>query len=213
LQAWACQAPPPPPPLPPCGTARVLACTAAAAWPRAASAVPSCAGAYVSGAAGSNACTAGSVRIETEAACRTAAAAAGKTPHQAFVETDSTYPRGCYYNPSTNSAFFNTDAVGAGSSQHQLLCAAVTTGAPLAPLRARGHRREQRQDSCLKRRKVAHRVLTLYYAPCCVPGTLRRARAATRVGRGRHCPGWFKPLGRGSIRQYAAAHGTAGQSI
>jgi hypothetical protein len=90
-----------------------------------------CAGAYVSGAAGSNACPAGSVRIETEAACRTAAAAAGKTVGSPFVETLSTYPRGCYYITGTNEAFFNAHAVGAGYSL-QLLCAALvaTTGAP-----------------------------------------------------------------------------------
>jgi hypothetical protein len=91
--------------------------------------VLSCAGAYVSGAAGSNACPVGSVRIETEAACRIAAAAAGKTPGSTFVETVSGFPRGCYYS-TTNKAYFNTHAVGAGYSM-QLLCAAlVTTGAP-----------------------------------------------------------------------------------
>ncbi len=96
----------------------------------AARAVPSCAGLYVSGAAGSNECPAGSVRIEAEAACRTAAAAAGKTiiPGATFVETESTYPRGCYYT-GTNDAFFNTHAVGAGRGTAQLLCAA---GAPTA---------------------------------------------------------------------------------
>jgi hypothetical protein len=90
----------------------------------------SCAGAYVSGAAGSNECPAGSARIETEAACRTAAAAAGKTVGSyPFVETYSNYPRGCYYD--TNNAYFNTHAVGAGWSGGQPLCAALaTTGAP-----------------------------------------------------------------------------------
>ena len=83
----------------------------------------------MSGAAGSNECPAGSVRIETEAACRTAAAAAGKT--FAGVATDATTPRGCYYSTSTNNALFNTHAVGAGSSNRQPLCA-VTTGAPTA---------------------------------------------------------------------------------
>ncbi len=92
-------------------------------------AVLCCAGAYVSGAAGSNACPAGSARIEAEAACRTAAVAAGKTVGSTFVETDSRWPKGCYYY-STNNAFFNAHAVGAGYSM-QLLCAAVTTGAPL----------------------------------------------------------------------------------
>ncbi len=96
-------------------------------------AVPSCAGAYVSGAAGSNECPAGSVRIETEAACRTAAAAAGKTPWSRFVETYPTFPRGCFYDTSNKAAYFNTHAVGAGDSYVQLLCAALaTTGAPTA---------------------------------------------------------------------------------
>ncbi len=98
----------------------------------AARAVLSCAGAYVSGAAGSNACPAGSARIETEAACRTAVTAAGSTPSSAFVETEPYYPRGCYYITSYSSgnvAYFNAHAVGAGNSDAQLLCAAVTTGA------------------------------------------------------------------------------------
>ncbi len=98
-------------------------------------AVLSCAGAYVvSGAAGSNECPAGSVRIETEAACRTAAAAAAKTFWT--VETDAGFPRGCYYHTSNNIAWFNAHAVGAGDSRFQLLCATATTGAPLhAPMR------------------------------------------------------------------------------
>jgi hypothetical protein len=100
-------------------------------------AVPSCAGAYVSGDAGSNACPAGSLRIETEAACLTAAAAAGKAQSTlGFVVNTSARPRGCYYVGSI--AYFNTHAVGAGASGAQLLCAAVTTGAPLhAPMRRR----------------------------------------------------------------------------
>ncbi len=113
-------------------TARVQACAAAAARPRAARAVLSCAGAYVSGAVGSNACPVGSVRIETEAACRTAVTATGKTAHPsyAFVETRSDYQRGCYYYTSSNNAYFNPHPVGAAKSGYQLLCAAVTTGAP-----------------------------------------------------------------------------------
>ncbi len=91
------------------------------------------AGAYVSdaiaGAAGSKECPADSVRIETAAACRTAAAAAGKTvPSSGFVETDPYSPRGCY-GTSTNDAYFNTHAVGAGHPSLQPLCAA---GAPTA---------------------------------------------------------------------------------
>jgi hypothetical protein len=107
----------------------------------AARAVPSCAGAYVSGAAGSNTCPAGSGRIETEAACRTAAAAAGKTPgftgsimndfldRRPFVGSFPAYPRGCYYD-TANTAFFNIHAVGGGYTGYRLLCAGLTTGAP-----------------------------------------------------------------------------------
>ncbi len=87
-----------------------------------------CAGAYVSGADGSNICPAGSAHIETEAACRTAAAAAGKTiPGSAFVWTRSNCPRGCYYRTGYNMAYFNTHAVGAGYSGYQPLCAALAT--------------------------------------------------------------------------------------
>ncbi len=82
----------------------------------------------MSGADGSNECPAGSVRIETEAACRTTAAAAGKSFGSTSVETD--YPRGCYIWTDTNVAYFNPHAVGAGAPDAQLLCAAVTTGAP-----------------------------------------------------------------------------------
>ncbi len=82
----------------------------------------------MSGAAGSNECPAGSVRIEAEAACRTAAAAAGKTAGWYFVVTYSDAPRGCYH--SDNHAYFNANANGTGSSDAQLLCAA-TPGAPL----------------------------------------------------------------------------------
>ena len=70
------------------------------------------------------------MRIETEAACRTAAAAAGKT--FAGVETVLTWPRGCLYPIDTYGVNFNRNAVGAGHSCYRLLCAAVvsTTGAP-----------------------------------------------------------------------------------
>jgi hypothetical protein len=102
-------------------------------------AVLSCAGAYVSGAAGSNECPAGSVRIETEAACRTAVAAAGKSPSTRFpfVITDPSEPRGCYYDISFNTAYLNTDVVGAGSSAYQLLCDALATTGAAPPIDAR----------------------------------------------------------------------------
>jgi hypothetical protein len=68
------------------------------------------------------------VRIETEAACRTAAAAACKTLGGSrlgdFVMTDPTNPRGCFY--WVNDAYFNTDAVGSSSDPYALLLCAVT---------------------------------------------------------------------------------------
>ncbi len=95
--------------------------------------VLSCAGAYVSGAAGSNECPPGSVRIVDKAACRTAAAAAGKTD-DVFDLINVRSPRGCYYDTSDNNAHFSLDALPFDTpfSRFQLLCAALaTTGAPL----------------------------------------------------------------------------------
>ena len=99
-----------------CGTAEGLACHA----------MPSCAGAYMYGVAGSNTCPAGSVRIEAEAACRIAALAAGKT--FSSVVTYSYYPRGCYIWTDDNKAYFNTDSVGAGEASSRLICAALCDG-------------------------------------------------------------------------------------
>jgi hypothetical protein len=92
--------------------------------------VLSCAGAYMVGVPGSSACPVGSVRIETEAACRTAAAALGKTvDSSSFVVTVLLAPSGCAFNPSTNQAQFNTiSGLGAASTSRQVLC--VATGAP-----------------------------------------------------------------------------------
>ncbi len=89
-------------------------------------AVLSCAGAYVSGASGSNECPAGSVRIEDEAACRAAVILAGKSANPSFVQTNAFVPRGCYYTTGLNSAYLNTDAAGAGHLGSQLLCAVIT---------------------------------------------------------------------------------------
>ncbi len=111
------------------GTARVLACNGCcgtAEGPRCA--VLSCAGPYVSGDAGSNECPAGSARIVTAAACRFAAAAAGKTFQ--YVGTLRAYPRGCYYDTFDNVAFLNPDPVGVeGNFYSLLLCAAAAAGA------------------------------------------------------------------------------------
>jgi hypothetical protein len=137
-------------------------------------AVLSCAGAYVSGDRGSHACPAGSVRIEAESACRTAATAAGKsagTSESPFVETDPTSPRGCYYD-NNNVAWFNTHAVGAGLSGSQLLCAALaTTGAPL--------KRRRRTDS----RACRHRACAARpsWAACVIHG--RHIDAHTYINR------------------------------
>ncbi len=100
----------------------------------------------MSGAVGSNECPAGSVRIETAAECRTAAAAAGKTVASYFVEDRAYYPRGCHYNTGGTLAYFNAHAVGAGHSGAQLLCA--TTGVPLAP--PKRTRRGRRLGPCVR---------------------------------------------------------------
>ena len=106
--------------------------------------MPSCAGAYVSGAAGSNECPAGSVRIVAEDACRTAVAAAGKTTGTPFVVSVSAEPGGCNFFTRSNIAYFNADPVGAGNPNAQLLCSAgADAGAPPVPMpmaAARVHR-------------------------------------------------------------------------
>ncbi len=88
----------------------------------------------MSGAGNSNVCPAGSVRIETESECRTAAAAAGKPFGSGGVFTAADYPRGCFHwgdwIGDQNGAFFNPHAVGAGRLQFQPLCAVATTGVP-----------------------------------------------------------------------------------
>jgi hypothetical protein len=95
------------------------------------------AGAYIYGAAGNNYCPGGSVRIETEAACRTAAATAGMPVGSPFIKTDSIYPRGCYLytwcsdrdedgcKSYSYSVFFNPhpNPFGASDPSRKLLCA------------------------------------------------------------------------------------------
>ena len=84
----------------------------------------------MAGAAGSNECPAGSARIVTEAACRTAVAAAGKFPGTPFRVLLTAEPGGCNFFTRSNIAYFNGVGV-AGNPNAQLLCAAVASaGAP-----------------------------------------------------------------------------------
>ncbi len=143
----------------------------------------------MAGAAGSNECPAGSVRIETEAACRTAATAAGKT--FGWVETSATSPRGCYYF-SDNTAYFNTHAVGAGgNSYYQLLCAAgaATTGAPLKRSACTGARPSRAVCIIHGRHIDARTYISRFLYTCLYPydadGARRRCRAAHGSAGGR----------------------------
>ena len=119
------------------------------------------------------------MRIETEAACRTAAAAAGKTVPSAFVETDPYTPRGCYYvvqstSVYNNYAYFNPHPVGASDSTYRLLCA-VTSGA-----RARTPARAAALCMCSEAR-----VCT-----CVIVRALRRCGGAAGYSRGTgYCTG------------------------
>jgi hypothetical protein len=172
-----------------CGTGRrAYACRAA--------------GAFVSGAAGSNACPAGSVRIETEAACRTAVTAAGKT--FSSVETHSSYPRGCYYITTSTTAWLNTHAVGAGQSGSQPLCAALATAG--APLKRRG--RTDARCACSGARACRHRACFVRpsWAACVIHG--RHIDAHTCINW--HLYIYIYPYGAvGARRRCRAAHGSA----
>lgn len=80
-----------------------------------------CAGVYVFGALGSNSCPAGSVRIATEAACRTAASATQLT--YSATESDSSFPVGCYHYFDFGSYVnFNTHSNGGGDRHSRPLC-------------------------------------------------------------------------------------------
>ncbi len=162
-----------------------------------------CAGAYVSGDRGTNACPAGSVRIEAEAACRTAAAAAGKTFQ--YEETLSNYPRGCYH--STTYVWFNTHAVGTGNSGVQLLCALATTGAPL-----KRRRRTDARSARTGARACRHRACAARHsrAVCIIHG--RHIDARTYINKVFiHIHIYIYPYDAdGARRRCRAAHGSAG---
>ncbi len=86
--------------------------------------------AYQTGPANSNQCPASSERIVTEAACKTAAAAAGKSWKQ--ISYNAFYPAGCYIYSLAPETYviLNTHETGAASRYAQLLCATKAISAP-----------------------------------------------------------------------------------
>ena len=87
-----------------------------------------CAAGYAWGEDGSNQCPASYYAIDTEAACESAAAAAGK----AYIgsETDPSYPSGCFFYQDDDGFCFNAAAVGAGYPGTQLLCSGAARSRP-----------------------------------------------------------------------------------
>ncbi len=95
-----------------------------------------CAAGYAWGEDGSNRCPASYYAIDTEAACESAATAAGKA-YRGSV-TDPSYPSGCFFTRGDNNALtLNADAVGTGEPGTQLLCSGA---ARVSPSRLRHHR-------------------------------------------------------------------------
>jgi hypothetical protein len=80
----------------------------------------SCAAGYAWGEDGSNQCPTSYYAIGDEAACESAASAAGKVYYGS--DTRSSYPSGCYLYQELQFVVFNDDAVGAGVPSTQLLC-------------------------------------------------------------------------------------------
>jgi hypothetical protein len=88
-----------------------------------------CAAGYAWGEDGSNQCPASYYAIDTEAACESAATAAGKA-YRGSV-TDPSYPRGCFFTRGDNNALtLNADAVGTGEPGLQLLCSGAARVSP-----------------------------------------------------------------------------------
>ncbi len=85
-----------------------------------------CAGSFVWGINGSNACPAGSSVITDAAQCQAAAAAAGLRWDRSY-DGLTTFPRGCFLDTDGTVAL-NTDATGAEKSGSQPLCAVPATG-------------------------------------------------------------------------------------
>ncbi len=76
------------------------------------------------GAAGSNACPAGSYVIVDEAQCQAAAATTRKDWRGG--ESLPGMPRGCYWYTSTSNVYLNAHATGAAFQYAQPLCAVGT---------------------------------------------------------------------------------------
>ena len=79
-----------------------------------------CAAGYAWGEDGSNQCPASYYAIVNEAACETAATAAGEAYFGSW--TVPSLPIGCFFFQRYGGFYFNADAVGAGVRGAQLLC-------------------------------------------------------------------------------------------
>jgi hypothetical protein len=99
-----------------CQIARTVSPAAAAVW-------AACAGAYAFGASDTNSCPPASSKIDTEAACESAAAAVGLT--YGGSETLPFSPTGCFLNVAAHRIIFNRHPAGAPGAFTQPLCAGV----------------------------------------------------------------------------------------
>ena len=79
----------------------------------------------------SNTCPEGSARIETEAACQTAASAMGLAYGSSSLG-DRGYPKGCFVYNGDGKAYFNPHRDGGGDLQRRPLCVR-SLSAPGAP--------------------------------------------------------------------------------
>jgi hypothetical protein len=103
-----------------------IVCQIARTVSRAAAAiVAACAGAYAFGASDTNACPPASSKIDTQAACESAAAAVGLT-YGGFGSHPNS-PSGCFVNVAANPyrVIFNLHPAGAAGVFTQPLCAGV----------------------------------------------------------------------------------------
>ena len=80
-----------------------------------------CCAAFALGGASANVCPASFFRLDTEAACASAAAIAGKAFGGSV--TLSGLPGGCYWVTLGSTVYYNTHATGAANVYAQLLCA------------------------------------------------------------------------------------------